>query len=243
MNRNIEQSRFPKGNSVFVISTRPTRGNSKLNIAVYVVLCLTLLFFLTREYGAQMATRVGIALNMLSFLFVSPELFGIKDISTIQNSLVNLADKSAQRIIDLFALLEINRPSIIASILDMLFKPTDLNYKAHDWINSTESSPLISLLNLLLLWLTPFLLFTLSFLNSANATVSFLQVEYVRYVLFNFILGCIFSYFALLQTLITVSWHLNAIAILLHEDRERKFLAVLGVLFFLVGEFLQFFAA
>ncbi len=241
MNHNAKKSQIPEESPIFVISTRPTRGNSRTNIAFYAILCLALIFFLTKEYGAQLATRIGILLNMLSFLFVSPEVFGINDISKIQNKMINLANRSVQKIIDLITLLEIKRPSLLALALDLLIKPVYTNYKSHDWIDSTESSPILSFLNLLLIWLPPIGLFIPSFSNSAIASYS--QIEFFRHVLLNFIFGCVFGYFALLQTLVTVSWHVNAIAIMLHEDQERKFLAILGVWLFVFGEALQFFAA
>ncbi len=205
-------------------------------------------------------TKIGIFLEALSFLFLSPELFGIDDISAIQRKVFAFTKQSAQHTLGIFlAATKRGIPEIVNKVFYWLTWPQSKvllagNEKApitYDWINSVEKSFPIALLNLFLLWL-PGILFIRScfingilFFNSAYPIQLIMSesLDFVYNVLSYFIIGIIFCYFAVAHTLATITWHLNAIAALLRNDRERRLLAILGVWLFIFASFMQFLAA
>lgn len=258
---NVRKSKPKTSTALYFILPPTISANSKLRITLYAILGLILIFPLTSYIGNSTTTKIGIVLEMLSFLFVSPELFGINDISAIQNRVLALTERGAQHTLNIFSMATKNGvPKRVANIFYWLAWPQSKIYLSlnddvmptpYDWINSVEKSIPIAIINLFLLWLPGILSFVkciangISFFNSAYPPQMIIlePLKFLIDILGLFILGSVFSYFAISQTLATITWHLNAIATFLQENHERRLLAILGVWLFIFGSFLQFFAA
>lgn len=260
MQRTVKKK--PKANKVLMGILPPTiSANEKGRIALYTIVSLVLVYFFVTLLEKSMVTKTGIVLETLSFLFVSPELFGIKDISKFQKRALKLTEHSTRSFLNFFERAsKVRLLQFATNIFYWMAWPMSRVYSSpddkkipssYDWINSVEKSLPIATLNLFLLWTPGIALLLRSIPREPSYDPALLQLQiYVlepQYPFYGylslFIIGLTICYFSLSHTFATITWHLNAVATYLKEDRERRLLAIFGIWLFVFGSFLQFIAA
>jgi hypothetical protein len=201
---NKRKSKSKNKSELYFILPPIIAADNKTRIILYAIFSLILVFSLISRIGNSLMTKTGIVLEVLSFLFLSPELFGIDDISAIQNRVLAFTERSARRTLNIFmTATKRGAPEIVSRLFYWLTWPQSKVVFAgingadpppYDWINSVEKSMPIAVMNLFLLWLPGILITVKFFINGFPLFNTGYPLQSIISEPFNFVFN-VLSYF------------------------------------------------